>query len=142
MPTTIRNVVLISLLLLVALPSYADGGLEALGDAAERVFILIVWILLSIALFIVGLILYVQKKKKIFANLVYLSFASLSALYYVVFSTFMEIDGSILFDDTIESFYKDQAISQYRTLVGVGIFLLLVMLTFSVYYFKTLRKQR
>lgn len=142
MSIAIRNTLLLSTILLVSFPSFAEGGLASLGDAFERILIVGSWLVLSIVLLVIALIFYTQKKKLVFAILVYLSLTSLSLLYYIVFSFFMKMEGSLISDIHIDSMDKDKAIMQYWILVFIGVVLLNGIVIFVFYHVKSLKKQR
>ena len=142
MSIAIRNTLLVSTILLVSFPSFAEGGLASLGDAVERIFIVGSWLILSIVLLVIALIFYTEKKKPVFAILVYLSLTSLSILYYIVLSFFIKINGSLISDNHIDTMHKDKSIMQYWILMFIGVVLLNGIVIFIIYHVKTLKKQR
>jgi hypothetical protein len=141
MPTSVRTLSLFLLLLLVSFPALADNGLASLGDALERLLILVFWLLGTAALMIVGLVVYSKRKTTAAAFLVYFSFVSLTALYAKGFHHFLENNGSMLFDDSIDTMEKDGAIAAYRILIGAGFVLAAGIGTFIVYHRRSKRRK-
>jgi hypothetical protein len=136
----VRTLSLMLLLLLIAFPAAADNGLSSLSVAFERLLILFVWSMGSLALLIVSFIRYRRRKTIVPALLTYLSFVSLALLYTVVFYHFMDQSGSLIFDDTIDTMERDSDIAIYRMLIGFGCILVAAILAFGIYHWRSGRK--
>lgn len=139
MTSILRTCSLIALLSLIAFPALADNGLRGLGDALEMLFIFVVWLIGSAALLTIGLIAF-AKKRPAGAFLVYFGFASLFIMYLRYFFRFWENWGKVIFDDTLDSSSKDDALGYFRIFILAGVLLLGGLVTFGVWHWRSVKR--
>lgn len=119
-------------LLVLAFQASANNGLEALGNAYVKLLILFIWLIASLASLFIFIQRFFTRKKIKYRYLVYSCFASLTILYYLVFSTFYRLEGSLIFDNTVNNAYKTEAKSQFSILIFLGCVLALGIVLFII----------
>ena len=74
--------------------------------------------------------------------LVYVSLASLSALYAVLFYHFMDMSASLIFDPYVDTMERDETIVQFWTLIVLGILLFLGLAAFAMYHLRSAKRKK
>lgn len=137
-----RNLTLILLLVLITFPAIADNGLSSLSLALERLIIIVVWSIGSLILLIISFIHYKKRKTAGLALLVYLALLSLSTMYTVGFIRFLDVSGSLIFDDTVNTMERDSDIGTYYSLIVSGCILFALIIAFAIYHWKSSKSKK
>ena len=126
------RLLLLIILLLFAFHVSANNGLEALGKGYMKLLICFIWLSASIITLYIFIRRVLIHKKAIYRYLVYASFTSLSILYYLVFSMFYKVEGSLIFDNSVAAYYKSEAKSRFTFLIVIGALLALGIIVFML----------
>ena len=127
----------------IAFPSFADGGIEALGGAAEELALIVgklIGVVASILFLVLSLVFYIQKKRNNLAVLVYGAFGLIVLMFSVISSDFLhKYDSNHYYYSAQEA----DRVTTYNMIFNcIGFLIFSGIIWFIVYHIKSMKKKR
>jgi multisubunit Na+/H+ antiporter MnhB subunit len=131
----------------IAFPSFADGGIEAIGGAVEDLALFVgklIGVVASIIFLVLSLVFYIQKKRNNLAVLVYGAFGLIVLMFSVISSDFLhKYDSNHYYYYYYYSAQEADRVTTYNMIFNcIGFLIFSGIIWFIVYHIKSLKKQQ